>query len=135
MSDEEKIELVRGSGNVFRDFGDAYPDLEQAKAILAARIIGTLDEQGLSTRQAARVTGYQQADFARLRKVQTGRFTLDRLIKILNALDDSLQVNLSVDRRQADLKKLRREWRRGIASGTSKNADIEQIKRKARSGH
>ncbi len=47
MNDEEKIDLVRGSGNVFRDFGDANPDLEQAKAILAAKIIGILDEREL----------------------------------------------------------------------------------------
>ena len=102
MSHEEDIELVRGSGNVFRDFGDANPDLEQAKAVLAARIIGILDERGLSTRKAASLTGFQQADFARLRKVQTGRFTLDRLIKIVNALDDRLEVRISVDRRGPD---------------------------------
>lgn len=103
MSHEEEIELVRGSGNVFRDFGDANPDLEQAKAILAAKIIGLLDERGLSTRKAASLTGFQQADFARLRKVQTGRFTLDRLIRIVNALDDSLEVRISVDRRASDM--------------------------------
>ena len=67
MSEEEKIELVRGSGNLFRDFGDANPDIEQAKAILAARIIAILDERELSTRKAAALTGFQQADFARLR--------------------------------------------------------------------
>ena len=99
MSEDEKIELVRGSGNVFRDFGDANPDLEQAKAILSAKIIGILDERKLSTRKAAAVTGFQQADFARLRKVQTGRFTIDRLIRIVNALDDSLGVTVSIDRR------------------------------------
>lgn len=87
----EELELIRGSGNVFRDFGDANPDLEQAKAILAARIIGILDERSLTTRKAASLTGFQQADFARLRKVKTGRFTVDRLIKIINALDDSVE--------------------------------------------
>ncbi len=101
MSDEEKIELARGSGNVFRDFGDANPDLEQAKAILAAKIIGILDERSLSTRKAAGLTGFQQADFARIRKVQTSRFTLDRLIKIVNALDDNLEVTVSVEKRPA----------------------------------
>ncbi len=95
----KKIELVRGSGNVFRDFGDANPDLEQAKSILAAKIIGILDERRLSTRKAAGLTGFQQADFARIRRVQTSRFTLDRLIKIMSALDDNLEVTLSVEER------------------------------------
>ena len=103
MSTEEKIELVRGSGNLFRDFGDANPDIEQAKAILAARVIAILDERDLSTRKAAALTGFQQADFARLRKVRTGRFTIDRLIKIVNALDDGLEVTVSVDRRATGL--------------------------------
>ena len=39
MSDDD-LELVRGRGNVFRDFGDANPDLEQARAILAANMRG-----------------------------------------------------------------------------------------------
>ncbi len=102
MSEEEEIELVRGSGNLFRDFGDANPDIEQAKAILAARIIAILDERELSTRKAAALTGFQQADLARLRKVRTGRFTIDRLIRIVNALDDGLEVSVSVDCRATE---------------------------------
>ena len=31
----ERIDVVRGSGNVFRDLGHASPDVEQLKAILA----------------------------------------------------------------------------------------------------
>jgi hypothetical protein len=45
MSDD--IELVRGSGNVFRDFGHANADVEQTKAILAAKIIGHLSFRSL----------------------------------------------------------------------------------------
>ena len=48
----DALEVVRGSGNVFRDFGDANPDLEQARAILAATIIAVLDRRKLSVRGA-----------------------------------------------------------------------------------
>ena len=48
----EQIEVVRGSGNVFRDFGHEQADLEQFKAILAAEIIKMLDREGLSVRGA-----------------------------------------------------------------------------------
>lgn len=92
---KEEIELVRGSGNVFKDFGDANPDLEQSKAIIAARIINILDEEGLSLRKAAALTGYQHADFARIRKVDLGRFTLDKLVKMVNALDDENEVYIN----------------------------------------
>ena len=46
MSDES-VELVQGSGNVFRDFGEADADVLQLKAILAAEIIKMLDREGL----------------------------------------------------------------------------------------
>jgi hypothetical protein len=46
----EKLEIVRGSGNVFRDFGDPNAELEQARAIPAAKIIGVLDARRLSVR-------------------------------------------------------------------------------------
>ena len=40
MSD---LELVSGSGNVFRDLGKPNADLAQTRAILAAKIIGVLE--------------------------------------------------------------------------------------------
>jgi hypothetical protein len=39
------LELIRGSGNVFRDFGCANADQMQAKAILPAKILALRDEQ------------------------------------------------------------------------------------------
>ena len=73
MSDD--FELVRGSGNVFRDFGDPDADLEQARALLAARIIRTLDERKLSTREAERLTGVAHTEFSRIRNAKLERFT------------------------------------------------------------
>ena len=85
---KEDVEIVRGSGNVFKDLGHANADLEQSKSILAARIIDILDERELTTRKAAALTGFQHADFSRIRKVDLARFTLDKLVKVFNALDD-----------------------------------------------
>ena len=90
----DTIELVRGSGNVFRDFGDPHADLEQGKAIVAARIITILDERKLSTRKAAAATGYQHADFSRIRKADLSRFTLDRLVRMVGALDDEIELSI-----------------------------------------
>ena len=99
---ESDFELVEGSGNLFRDLGDPDADLKQAKAILAARIIAVLDERGLSVRQAADLTRYAAADFSRIRNADLGRFTLDRLMKMLAALDSRLRVTLHVDSRFGD---------------------------------
>jgi len=95
----DKFELVEGSGNVFRDFGDPLADLKQAKAILAARIIAVLDGSGLTVRKAAERTGFAAADFSRVRNADLGRFTLDRLMKMLAALDGRLQVTVQIEER------------------------------------
>lgn len=94
---ESDFELVEGSGNVFRDFGDPLADLRQAKAIVAARIIGVLDERELTVRRAADATGFAAADFSRIRNASLGRFTLDRLMKILAALDGRIRVTVHVE--------------------------------------
>ena len=99
---ESDFELVEGSGNVFRDFDDPEADLKQAKAILAARIVATLNELGLSVRKAAALTRFAAADFSRVRNADLGRFTLDRLMKMLAALDGDLQVTVHVAARQQD---------------------------------
>lgn len=98
MSDSD-FELVDGSGNVFRDLGDPDADLKQAKAILAARIIAVLDNRELSVRKAGALTRFAAADFSRVRNADLGRFTLDRLMKMLAALDSDLRVRLHVDER------------------------------------
>ena len=98
---ESDFELVEGSGNVFRDLGDPDADLKQAKAVLAARIIAVLEERGLSVRRAGALTRFAPADFSRIRNADLGRFTLDRLMKMLAALDGGLRVTLHVDARQA----------------------------------
>ncbi len=76
----EKLEVVRGSGNVFRDVGHKNPDAEQVKAILAAEIIKALDREHLPVRAAHDRTGVAMTDFSRIRYADLGRFTIDRLI-------------------------------------------------------
>jgi len=92
----EKIELVHGSGNVFRDFGYANPDVEQLKAILAAEIIKALDRKRLTVRAAHALTGIAAADFSRIRNADLRRFTLDRLFTILNRLGTRVNVQVSL---------------------------------------
>ena len=96
----DKAELVRGSGNVFRDLGLPSPDLEQLRAVLAARIVGVLDERGLTVRRAGEITGIAPADFSRLRRARLGRFTIDRLMTILHRLDQRVEVSVTVRPRQ-----------------------------------
>lgn len=102
MTDEE-IELIHGSGNVYRDFGRSDAGLAQARAILAAKIINILDSRKLSTRDAERLTGVSHAEFSRIRNTKLSRFTLDRMINILGKLDIDIEVNISFFNRKYDL--------------------------------
>jgi predicted XRE-type DNA-binding protein len=105
MKDRE-FDIIRGSGNVYRDFGDADADVKQLKSILAAAIIKALDKQGLSVRKAHAQTGFAAADFSRIRNADLGRFTVDRLMTIINRLGSRVDVKVNVrksERRDAGL--------------------------------
>ena len=93
---ESRFEQVDGSGNVFRDLDDSQAELRQAKAVIAARIIAALDERKFSTRKAATLTRFAAVDFSRVRNADLGCFALDRLIKMLEALDGEQQIRFRV---------------------------------------
>ena len=94
----EKLEVVRGSGNVFRDLGHKNADADQFKAILAAVIIKALDREALSVRAAHGRTGIAAADFSRIRNAELGRFTVDRLMTIINRLGSRIEVKVRLRR-------------------------------------
>jgi predicted XRE-type DNA-binding protein len=100
MNDDD-FELVRGSGNVFRDMGDANADVLQLKAILAGKIIEVLDAQNISVRRAHELTGFAAADFSRVRQAKLQRFTVDRLMQMLAKLDQDVEVSVSIRPRPA----------------------------------
>jgi len=95
----EKLGVARGSGNVFRDLGHENADAEQFKAILAAEIIKVLDQQHLTVRAAHDRTGIAAADFSRIRNADLRRFTVDRLMSIMNRLGSRVEVKIKVRRR------------------------------------
>jgi len=94
----KSLPVTRGSGNGFRDLEYENADIEQFKAILAAEIIKALDREGLSVRGAHGRTGTAAADFSRIRNADLGRFTVDRLISIINRLGSRVEVKVKVRR-------------------------------------
>ena len=93
---KDDMELVRGSGNVFRDLGFPQADLRQAKALLASSIIKLLDERGLSVRQAEQLSGTPAADFSRIRQAKLERFTIERLMNILGRFGQEVEVHVKI---------------------------------------
>jgi len=101
MKREVPMDVVRGTGNVFRDLASKNPDADQFKAILATEIIKALDRERLTVRQANARTGIAAADFSRIRNADLGRFTVDRLMAILNRLGSRIEVKVRVRREKA----------------------------------
>ena len=92
----EPLEVIRGRGNVYRDLGQDDADVKQFKALLAAEIIKQLDHDNLTVRAAHARTGIAAADFSRIRNADLSRFTLDRLVGIINRLGSRVEVKLKV---------------------------------------
>lgn len=91
---KDKLELVRGSENPFRDVGLPDADTKLLKADLSGKIINILDKKGWSQRQASKQTGIDQADICRIRNADLKGFTIDRLVRILNKLNHKVEITV-----------------------------------------
>lgn len=91
MSDEE-LEILRGTDNPFADAGLPHADTELMKTDLATEIVRILRERNLGGASSAGLAGVTEADISRIRKASLDRFTIDRLVKILNRLDVEVTV-------------------------------------------
>src|ERR1700693_5901749 len=100
MKRDEMLDVMRGSSNVFRD-RHKNANAEQLKAILAAEIIKALDRERLTVRAAHARTGIAAADFSRIRNADLARFTVDRLMSIINRLGARIEVKIRVHRTEA----------------------------------
>lgn len=96
MSDESGSEVVAhvSSGNVFADLGLPEPEECLAKAEVVFRITERIRELGLSQREAAGRVGVPQPALSKLLRGHTEGFSLDRLFKVLNALDQTVEITI-----------------------------------------
>ena len=73
-----------------------FADVKQFKALLAAEIIKALDREDLSVRTAHVRTGTAAAYFSCIRNADLSRFTLERLVGIINRLGAQVKTNVKV---------------------------------------
>ena len=97
----EDFELVRGTDNPFADVGLPDPDTKLMKADLAAAILRELRRRDLNNVEAAKLTHIQPADVSRIRNADLSRFTIDRLVSVLNGL--GRRVAVKVAKREKEL--------------------------------
>ena len=98
--------VERGSGNVFADLGIPDADAHLVKAELVSRIDDIVRGRGLTQTEAARQMGLSQPDVSRLLRGDFREYSLERLLRLLNALGRDIDIVIRKPR-SADGGKLR----------------------------
>ena len=96
----EKITVTEGSGNVFADLGLEQPDEARAKAGLAHKIADIISRGGMTQAQAAKLLGLDQPKVSALIRGRLGGFSVERLMKLLNALGRDVEIVVRRHRRK-----------------------------------
>jgi predicted XRE-type DNA-binding protein len=83
-------DISRGSGNVFADLGFSDAEERQTKLRLAHALNTILEEQHLAQAAAAARLGLNQPKVSALRNYKLHGFSVERLMTLLNALDQDV---------------------------------------------
>lgn len=91
-SKDQDQAITRGSDNVFADLG--FPDAEerQTKLRLAHALNAIVDAQKLTQAAAAERLGLNQPKVSALRNYKLDGFSVERLMMLLNALDQDVEI-------------------------------------------
>jgi predicted XRE-type DNA-binding protein len=89
---ERREPVTRGTANVFADLG--FPDAaeRQAKLRLAYALNQVVEARELSQADAAKVLGLTQPKISALRHYKLAGFSLERLMNLLTALDQDVEI-------------------------------------------
>ncbi|WP_282153938.1 helix-turn-helix domain-containing protein [Ruegeria atlantica] len=95
---EEKLELERGSGNVFADLGlkDA-PELK-LKATIVGQINSIIRNRHLSQTEAAKILGVPQPKISALQNGKLRGFSLEKLLEFMTKLDREVEIGFKKTR-------------------------------------
>lgn len=87
-------EITRGIGNVFADLGMPDSEERQTKLRLAYALNGLMDRVRPSQAEVAARLGLTQAKASALRSFRLEGFSVERLMTLLNALDQDVESRL-----------------------------------------
>ena len=89
---ERREPVTRGTGNVFADLG--FPDAaeRQAKLRLAYALNQLIADRQLSQAEAGTVLGLSQPKVSALCNYKLAGFSVERLMKLLTALDQDIEI-------------------------------------------
>ncbi len=89
---QEEILIESSSGNVFADLGFENADEMLAKAQLVHAISKAMASKGVNQTDLAKMIGIDQSKVSKLLRGITEGFSSDRLLRILNSLDQDIEI-------------------------------------------
>lgn len=87
-----RVSITRSSGNVFADLKLTDAAEKQTKVRLAITINGILEEKTLRQEQAAKLLQLNQPKISALANYRLEGFSVERLLRFLNALDRDVEI-------------------------------------------
>ena len=94
VNEEATVKVTRGSGNVFSDLGFSNPEDELAKTKLVSALGEVIRERDLAQKGVAILLGVDQPTVSKLLRGRTEGFTSDRLMRLLNLLDQDVEISV-----------------------------------------
>ena len=85
-------EYYEGSTNVYADLGYDNPEEWSLKASIATKILGIIAESGLTQKDAGTLLGIAQGRVSDLKRGQFDKFSVEKLLAFLNALDRDVDI-------------------------------------------
>jgi predicted XRE-type DNA-binding protein len=92
--------IEKSSGNVFADLGFPDPETHALKAALVRRISTLIEREKLTQADAAKRMGISQPDVSKMLKGQFRPFSLERLMRFLNALGQDVEISVKAPSRR-----------------------------------
>jgi predicted XRE-type DNA-binding protein len=94
-----KIQIEKGSGNIFADLGLPNPEQELLKARLTLQIDRIVKARGLTQAQAGEILGIKQPNVSALMRNRAGNFSVGRLMEFLTALGQDVRITVKPTRK------------------------------------
>lgn len=88
-------DLDIGSGNIFADLGLKDADTLMTRTALGIQVMKTIKESGFSQQEAGKRLGLTQPDVSAIMRATFRRFSQERLIRLLNKLEQKVTIHVS----------------------------------------
>jgi predicted XRE-type DNA-binding protein len=103
-----RINLKRGSANVFANLGFDHPEEEKLKAQLVREIRDIIKQRRLTQAKAAGLLDLKQPDVSALVTGRVHKFSLERLLRCVHRLDQDVRIVVGPKRRARSAQSPRR---------------------------